>query len=300
MKRNPVTLIVGVLLILIFASLLFTFQVRTTEVVVVTTFGKAGTKPETEPGLKWRWPWPIQQLHRFDKRVHNFESPFEQTLTSDGFTLLISVYAGWTISDPVIYLERFGDSSRKAEESLGGLVRNANTIVGKHPFASFVSTVPTEIKFADIEREMLARVQEEISTNNYGIKVSFLGIKQLGLPESVTKLVFERMQSERQVKVAEIESDGRNKAAQIKSAADLESSKILSQADARSLAIKGEAEKAAADSLKVFKQEPELAIFLLKLGALETFLKERSTLILDQSTPPVDLLRNQVLPEAKK
>jgi membrane protease subunit HflC len=294
MKRNPVTLIVGLLLILVFASLLFTFQVRTTEVVVVTTFGKA-TRPETEPGLKWKWPWPIQQVHRFDKRVRNFESPFEQVLTSDGFTLLLSVYAGWTISDPMIYLERFGESPRKAEESLEGLVRNASTVVGKHPFAHFVSTDPNEIKFIDIEREMLASVQERLRTNSYGVEVSFLGIKQIGLPESVTKLVFERMESERNVKVAEIESDGRNKAAQIRSAADLASAKLLAQADARALSIRGEAEKVAAKSFEVFKQEPELAIFLLKLRALESFLKERSTLILDQSTPPVDLLKNPSL-----
>lgn len=299
MKRNPVTLIVGVLLIAIFVSLLFTFQVRTTEVVVVTTFGKA-TRPVTEPGLKLRWPWPIQQLHRFDKRVRNFESPFEQVLTSDGFTLLLSVYAGWTISDPMVYLERFGDSPRKAEESLEGLVRNANTIVGKQPFSSFISTNPQEIKFADIERQMLARVQEELRTNSYGVEVRFLGIRQLGLPESVTKLVFDRMQSERQVKVAAIKAEGERTATDIRTAADLASSKILSQADARALSIQGEAEKAAAKSFEVFKQEPELAIFLLKLRALETFLKERSTLILDQSTPPVDLLRNQALPEVKK
>ena len=299
MKRNPVILVIGILVIFTLAAPLFTFQVRTTEVVVVTTFGKA-TRPETEPGLKWRWPWPIQEVHRFDKRVNNFESPFEQALTSDGFTLLLSVYAGWTISDPMIYLERFGDSSRKAEESLEGLVRNANTIVGKHPFSSFISTDPKVIKFADIEREMLARVQEELRTNSYGIKVGFLGIKQLGLPESVTKAVFETMEKERLVKVAAIESEGRYKAEQIKSAADLESAKILSQAEARALSIQGEAEKAAAKSFEVFKQEPDLAIFLLKLRALETFLKERSTLILDQSTPPVDLLRNQSLPQPKK
>lgn len=44
MKRNPLTLVIGLVLILIFGLLLFTFQVRTTEVAVVTTFGKP-TRP---------------------------------------------------------------------------------------------------------------------------------------------------------------------------------------------------------------------------------------------------------------
>ena len=39
-----------------------------------------------------------------------------------------------------------------------------------------------------------------------------------------------------------------------------------------------------------FKENPELAIFLIKLSALEQTLKERSTLILDERTPPFDLL----------
>ena len=39
MRRNPLTLVIGLLLIFIFGLLLFTFQVRTTEVAVVTTFG---------------------------------------------------------------------------------------------------------------------------------------------------------------------------------------------------------------------------------------------------------------------
>ena len=52
---------------------------------------------------------------------------------------------------------------------------------------------------------------------------------------------------------------------------------------------KGEAE--AAKSLAVFQQNPELASFIFRLTALEGSLKERSTLIFDQHTPPFDLFR---------
>ena len=46
---------------------------------------------------------------------------------------------------------------------------------------------------------------------------------QKGDTESVTKLVFERMQTERQVLVSQIESDGQRQASEIRLAADLES-----------------------------------------------------------------------------
>ena len=49
MKRNTLTLVIGAVLILIFALLLFTFQVRKSEVAVVTTFGKP-TRNVTAPG----------------------------------------------------------------------------------------------------------------------------------------------------------------------------------------------------------------------------------------------------------
>src|SRR5436190_16986744 len=98
-KRNPVTIIIGIVLILVFVLLLFVFQVRTTEVAVVTTFGRA-TRPITAPGPYFKWPWPIQKVQKFDKRIHNFESKFEQVLTPDGYSLLIMAYTGWTISQP--------------------------------------------------------------------------------------------------------------------------------------------------------------------------------------------------------
>ena len=45
----------------------------------------------------------------------------------------------------------------------------------------------------------------------------------------------------------------------------------------------------AAKSLAVFQQNPELANFIFSLNALESSLKERSTLIFDARTPPFDL-----------
>jgi len=122
MKRNTLILVVGALLLAMFVLLLFVFQVRTTEVAVVTTFGRA-TRPITAPGPYFKWPWPIQKVQKFDKRIHNFESKFEQVLTPDGYNLLIMVYVGWTISHPDVFFPRFNGSIRQAEENLEGLVR---------------------------------------------------------------------------------------------------------------------------------------------------------------------------------
>ena len=49
MKNNPLTFLIGAVLIIIFVLLLFVFQVRKSEVAVVTTFGKP-TRDIVEPG----------------------------------------------------------------------------------------------------------------------------------------------------------------------------------------------------------------------------------------------------------
>jgi membrane protease subunit HflC len=99
MKQSTLSLLVGFLLVIIFGLLLFAYQVRQTEVAVVTTFGKP-TSDRTEPGLYWKMPWPIQKVYQFDKRIQNFEEDkFEETFTSDKKNLLVRVYADGGLSN---------------------------------------------------------------------------------------------------------------------------------------------------------------------------------------------------------
>ena len=290
MKYNSLMLTLGALLAVVLGTWLCMFQVRNTEVAVVTRFGRP-TRTIAQPGAYFKWPPPIHKVHKVDQRTHNFES-FEQVLTSDGYNLLLSVYVGWNINDPKMFFPRFGGSESKAQGSLEGLVRNAYSgVVGRHPFSHFVSTEQKELKFAEIENEMLQRIQADAQANNYGIEIKFLGIKKLGLPESVTKLVFERMQSERQVLVSRIQSEGESDAATIRSAADLESAKLLADAEGEATRIRAMGDLETAKSFKVFEQEPALASFLLQRDGLESFLKERTTLVLDPDTPPLNLLK---------
>ena len=61
-----------------------------------------------------------------------------------------------------------------------------NAVVGQHTFADFISTDAKQLKFVDIEKEMLDNVKAQ-ALQKYGISIEFLGIKKLGLPESVTR-----------------------------------------------------------------------------------------------------------------
>jgi modulator of FtsH protease HflC len=292
MKRNPLTIIIGVLLILIFGFLLFSFQVRTTDVAVVTTFGKP-TRPITEPNLYFKWPWPIQRVWTFDKRVQNFEDRLTEGLTQDGFNLLTSVYVGWKVSDPTAFFPRFAGSANPmaaAEALLDQWLGSAKTaVVGKHPLSDFISTGDNGAAFVAIENQILDAIKANITTNNLGLQIDFLGIKRLQLPESVSQDVFNRMTSERKRLAERFQSEGEAEAMQIRSAAERTAAELLANAQGQATAIKGKGEAEAAKSLKVFQQNPELASFIFRLTALENSLKDRSTLIFDQHTSPFNL-----------
>src|SRR4029078_7090082 len=111
MKRNFLTLLIASLLVVIFGFWLCAFQVRTTEVAVVTTFGKSG-KSLSAPGLYFKMPPPMQRVYKFDQRIQSseFENKFREDLTADNNPLLTSVYIGWAIRPPDVYPHKLSQS----------------------------------------------------------------------------------------------------------------------------------------------------------------------------------------------
>lgn len=291
MKRNPLTLFIGAVLIVLFALLLFVFQVRKSEVAVVTTFGKPTR--DAAPGPHLKWPWPIQKVYKFDQRIQTFEDKFTEDLTADNNNLLTMVYVGWRIADPKTFFPKFADGSvTAAERMLDGLLRSAKSaVVGRHGLSDFVNADETQLKFDAIEDEIKAIVEAQLRANDCGIQIEFLGIKKLGLPESVTQSVFDRMSSERKVLADRSQYEGEAEAQKIRSAAERQAREQLANAEAEATRIRGQGEARAAELLPVFESNPALANFELRLKALEQSLQDRATLIFDERTPPFDLFQ---------
>lgn len=290
MKRNPITWITGGVLVVIFVLMLFTFQVRQTETAVVTTFGKY-SRSITEPGFQTRWPWPIQKVYSFDNRIQVFGNKFTETITKDSINVLATIYAGWRVVDPQQFLVSLNGDPIKAEQNMElTVLTKQNEVMAKHTFSELVSTNQAELKFDQIEKEIVDGISNQIRAT-YGIEICFAGIKQLGLPESISTKVFDRMKSERQTLIKTYQAEGEKQAQAIRSEADRQANIIVSEAKAKAIEITGEADKEVAGYIKVMQQNPELAKFLFKRKALESSLTNRTTLIFDQQTPPFDLLR---------
>lgn len=297
MKKNLLTIIISAVLAVIFVLLLFTFQVRTSEVAVVTTFGRTTREiTETRAFPFFKWPWPIQKVYKLDKRTQNFEDKFTETITADNNNLLTTVYVGWQITDAKAFFPKFaGGSTVAAERLLEDIVTQAKTaVVGKHPLGDFVNADPKQLKFDAIEDEIKAIAQAQLASQNCGIGIDYLGIKKLGLPESVTQSVFDRMAAERKGLADKLDAEGQAEARKIRSSADLAASKVISSAESKAREIRASGETVAADLLPVFQQNPELANFLSSMETLEAATKEKTTLIFDGRTPPFNLFTGSV------
>ncbi|MCS7048433.1 MAG: protease modulator HflC [Verrucomicrobiae bacterium] len=291
MKRNALLLTVGLVVAALFLLLQVMFVVREGEVAVVTTFGKPH-RELNEAGLYFRWPWPVQRVHRFDSRLQMYEGPFEELLTRDGKNVLVSVYAAWRIERPVLFLERVGDM-QKAERNLDGLLRHyKSAVIGQVPFSALVNTRADEIRHEQIEQQMLTAMRAEAAAR-YGVTVEFLGIRRLGLPEAITQKVFQRMRAERNEIAERYRSEGEAEAIKIRAQAQSERDQLLARAEAEAIRLRAQADAEAAAYFDTFKKDEAFANFLKKLEALEAALQSNATLVISADYVPFDLLRGE-------
>jgi membrane protease subunit HflC len=294
MKKNAITIAIALVLLGIFALLLFSFQVRQSEVVVLTTFGKPAAKNIDQPNIYFKWPWPIQKVNRFDERVQVLDGKYAESYTADQNIVMTSVYVGWRISDASKFFQAWrGGSMTDAQAQLENMLRSATlAVVGNHSLSDFVNPDPAKLRLAQIEDQIKSTLQAELAAQNYGMTIDFLGIKKLGLPEAVTQTVFDRMKSERQKYISEAQYKGEAEATKIKSTAERQAADLIAGAQAVATRIEGEGVAEAAKTLATFQENPELAVFQLQLDALKNSLNQKSTLIFDERTPPFSLFRS--------
>jgi len=263
--------------------------VRQGECAVRATFGRVDGAAIVEPGLYGRWPWPVQAVYRFDARAQLLEGGLEQTLTQDGRPVLMSVYAGWRIADPIRFLERVG-SIEAAQRNLAGLLGHwRNATVGGVPFEALVNTNAAKLKLEAVEQAIASAVGAE-TPERFGIEILTVGVRALSLPPAITEKVFERMRAERAAVAERYRSEGESEAVRIRAEADSLRDRKLAEASAEARRIRAEGDAAAAQAYAVFEQDPDLALFLRRLDVLEQTLGSRSTVILGVDAPPFDLL----------
>jgi membrane protease subunit HflC len=291
--KNLGTIAAAVFLALVLVLYMCTFQVRFTEVAIKKTWGRPANEAITEPGLKFKWPAPIQSAVVYDKRIQILEDRTEETRTVDGKNLVLTTFTLWRIADPVKFHTNFPAGVEDGERKLRTtVVTQKHAVIGQRAFDEFVSTDPEKRKLPEIEKAIQAAVAQS-AQDDYGIEVVGFGIKKLGLPQSVTTSIFESMKSHEQAKAARYLAEGDASAADILANAKATRERIMATARKKAAEIETEAERVVSDYYKEFNEYPELRIFLDTLRTVAEALSQRTTLILDSEQAPFSVFSEE-------
>lgn len=265
-KRMPTVIVVVVVCVALFFYFC-AYQVRFTETAVVTRFERPVAR-QVEQGLNFKWPWPIEQVHRYDSRLRAFETDFTQLSTEDQKTLTVSAFATWAVTDARKFLKAVGPAEN-AQRKIEDLLKNAvSRVLKRHPLDDLINVDPKKIKYREIEDEIVKAVAND-ARDSYGITVSAIGIKRLGLPEKNVDAVAERMKAERKAVSDKLLAEGDAEYARIIANASIVADKIKSRAEGYAKTIEGQGEAQAAKNYEVFKRNADLASFLKMNESLE-------------------------------
>jgi membrane protease subunit HflC len=307
--KKTINIIIFGLLILIFGSYMFTFQVRQDQVAFLSTGGSAGEPIETT-GLKFRWPWPFQQLYKFDKRIRLETNDYEEMTTKNDTAVVVQLYFGWKIREAGAGEFFKAYKGTDDEELLNAARKQIKAVVqetGKEVIKDNVTSVGYFISnnedredsqaegsenrqtFEETERKILENARERVA--DQGVDITFVGIRRVGVPQRNLDVVLDAMVTE-WVSKAETESVKANSmAATIKSNALNERISAITTAKIQADSRVSEAQEKAKKQFESFKKDPELAAFLMQLDALERSVKDQTTLILDETMGPFPILR---------
>ncbi|XHR28951.1 MAG: protease modulator HflC [Chthoniobacteraceae bacterium] len=277
------------------------FVIRQNEQAVVTRFGKP-VSVISAPGLYLKWPWPVESVNRVDARLNFHEARLSEALTRDRRNVVVPVFVGWRVADPLKFLEAMGNAEN-ARGKLDSLVSSAkNTVLGTCEFKELISAEPRDQPaLEEIEAKILAIVAPQ-AASAFGIRVEQIGIERIMLPEANTSYVFERMRAERSQFAERYLAEGRQEADAIRAKTNAQRTTILADAQRDAEIKRGEGE---AEATRIYSQShsrnAELYLFLRRIDTLKKSINQNTTLILDTTRPPFDLLTQpNPADEAKK
>ena len=309
--KKIINIIIFALLLLIFGSYMFTFQVRQDKVVFVETFGKRGDAIQ-EPGLKFRWPWPIQEVYTFDRRIHLLTTQYGQISTGDS-SLVVQPYLGWRIQkNPKTFIERAkGNTAAARRASVENILRQAldgavTSVFGnKENLIVTAKTLHNGEKeqdgeqnkghtFEGLESDIFSNVK--IKAEEMGVELRFVGIRRVGITEHSVQVTLNSMVTQWNDEAATDMKNAQDEALRIRTSAMNAKASAIEEANAKADII---AAKASADQAKIFSElqekDADLAAFLIELNAMEAVLEKETTLVLDEDFPFLEPLRGKFL-----
>lgn len=311
MKASIFILSLAGAVLLLFLFSVSAYTVGETEQVIITQFGQPvggainNQLEKNEAGLHFKTPF-VQDVHRFEKRILEWDGPSDPMSTREKLTIVVNAFARWRIADPLKYYQSLRDE-RSALSRITDIVGSATRgVVAKHDLVEVVRnnktrTLKTE-KMSDLgepvfvatqlpaiqygrsvlEKEVLAVSAE--SAKRWGIEILEVQFKRINYNPAVSDKIYDRMTSERTQIAERFRSEGQGEAAKIIGRKEKDLREIESSAYRRVQEIQGEADAKAteiyAQAYNTSASAAQLYQFVKTLETYKTTLGRDSTLIL--------------------
>lgn len=294
MNRLGLVMVSFVLLALLLASTLFIVDQR--NFAVLYALGEI-KEVITKPGLKVKWPPPLQNVVFLDRRTQTLDSPETRPIfTAEKQSLVIDWLLKWRIVDAQVFIRTIGSDVQNAESRLSPNVQAAlNEEVTKRTVRAMLSTERDKVMSGVIERL-------RNDAKDFGIEIVDVRIKRVDFAATITDSVYSRMQSERKRVANETRSQGTADGEKIKADAERQREVILAEAYRDAQKIRGEGDaRASALYAEAFGRDPQFAQFYRSLDAYRSSFRSKSdVIVVDPSSDFFKAMRGPSAPASPR
>ena len=266
------------------------FVVKEGQRAMVIQFGKVqrdnttGQTKVFEPGLHFKLPF-IDTVRSLDARIQTLDDSPDRFVTSEKKDLIVNSYVKWRIKDFArYYLSTNGGNKLQAEALLKQKVNNGlRTEFGSRTISQIVSGERTEL----MER---ARDPASTSSDELGIEIVDVRVKQINLPTEVSNSIFQRMRAERAGVAREHRSQGQEQAEVIKANIEAKVTVMLADAERNARQLRGEGDATAAQIYaEAYSKNPEFYGFLRSMDAYRSSFNSKDDVLVVE--PDSDFFR---------
>ena len=251
------------LLVLIAAAALVgsrsVFVVEQTQTALCTRFGRIQPR-EYGPGLHFKSP--LEQVHRFDRRVITRAYAGENFLTSDSKPLNVDFYLKWQLIDARNYYQATGGDEDMASMRLADVVSgHIKTAIAQQSLATVAASARGGLD--DGAFEELRTAAREL-----GLSLLDVQLQRVDLTDEAVNAVYQRMEQGFTARAQQLHAQAATESDKIRADADLKRAQILADAGKEAQRLRGEADAhSAAIYAEAYARNPDLAAMYHSLQA---------------------------------
>lgn len=279
MKQLPIIAVVIAVILIGLSLSVFTVDERKSAIVL--QFGQP-KQVYTTAGLKFKLPFPLQNVRYFDKRILEVDpAPRRVNISSDrnnpllangtvdaeliqevsGEPIIVDTFARYKITDPLLFLKRLQTEARAKQQIENVMDSATRDILGSSTLREILS--PSR---GDLMVRIRDRVNAEMEPR--GVEIVDIRIVRADLTERLQTSTVNRMITERKELATKTRANGQEKSLEIKSTADKERVVLLANAGKKAQILKGEGDKAATNIYnKAYNRDSDFYAFTRSMEA---------------------------------